>query len=388
VRLRRAGGRAHTDTEGKINRETSERTTEDRKLGPVELLADVKTGAFRLRDDRFRFAGQTIRQIVLAIVVLALGLDEARVNAQTAAEAEDPPLNTQDTLRHGVVLSEAQCSTLGTAIWLRVDGRGFCVRYWISTSGGVKDEALVYIHGDIGGFDRGRIFLAGNADLNSASRQQRNAELWSNVFGGPFISIGRVGAYGSSGEHLRQRRTLLEVHVIMAALDALKQRHGFKRFHIVGQSGGGHTVAAMLPMRSDVGCAVMTSGILSVKTNALDTGWPINSKIAASYDPIEFIDAIQVRPGQRMVVISDPDDRRASYHSQREFVDRVRANGLPILHVTAGASGAQAHELGWVGLRLAVDCANGIDDITLIRRYQTKVPPDLASSKEQTPERP
>jgi pimeloyl-ACP methyl ester carboxylesterase len=388
VRLRRTGSRAHTDAEGKINRETSERTTEDWKLGPVELLPQVKTGAFRLRDDRLRFAGQTIRPIVLAIVVLALGLDEARVNAQTTAEAEDLPLNTQDTLRHGVVLSEAQCSTLGTAIWLHVDGRGFCVRYWISTSGGIKNEALVYIHGDVGGLDRGKAYLAGDADLSTAGRQQRNAQRWSNISGGPFISIARVGAYGSSGEHLRQRRTLLEVQVIMAALDALRERHGFKRFHIVGQSGGGHTVAAMLQMRSDLGCAVMTSGILSVKTHALDLGWPVNAKIAASYDPIEFVDAIRSRPGQRMVVISDPDDRRAPYHSQREFVERVRVKGLSVLHVIAAASHGQAHELGAVGLRLAVDCANGIDDITLIRRYQTKVPPDLASSKEQTPERP
>jgi pimeloyl-ACP methyl ester carboxylesterase len=291
-------------------------------------------------------------------------------------------LNTEDTLRHGVVLSQAQCSAIDSELWVHVDGRGYCVRYWLSSSGGTKDEALVYIHGDIGGLDRGKVFLAGEASLSTAGRQGRNAQRWSELFGGPFVSLGRVGAYGSSGEHLRQRRTLLEVQVMNAALDALKERHGFKRFHVVGQSGGGHTVATMLEKRSDLGCAVMTSGIVSVKANALDLGWPINTKIKASYDPSDFIDAIQPRAGQRIVVISDPDDKRVPYRSQREFVERVRANGLPVLHVAAAAGDGRAHELGSVGLRLAADCANGMDDMALTRRYQTKVPPDLASAKE------
>lgn len=344
---------------------------------------------------------QAIRHVVLAIVLLVLGLDPAVVSAQTGArpsvfaaeprtspDAEDPPLNTLDTLSRGVVLSEAQCRALGMAIWVTVEARGFCVRYWISTAGGMTDEALVNIHGDIGGREPGRVYLADDADRRTAGGQQRNAERWSRIYGGPFISIGRAGAYGSSGDHLRERRTLLEVRVVMAALDALKERDGFKRFHIVGHSGGGHTVAAMLEMRSDLGCAVMTSGILSVKTNALDLDWPINAKIAASYDPIDFIDAIQSRPGQRMIVISDPDDSRVPYRSQREFVERVRVKGLPILHVKAAASDAQSHELMSEGLRLATDCAKGAGDTELIRRYQTKAPPNLASSKEQVRDRP
>jgi dienelactone hydrolase len=254
--------------------------------------------------------------------------------------------------------------------------------------GGMKDEALLYVHGDIGFRDRGTVYLADDPGLSTAGQQQRKTERWSRIYGGPVISIGRVGAYGSSGDHLRQRRTLLEVRVVMAALDALKERHGFTRFHTVGQSSGGHTVAAMLEMRSDLGCAVMTSGILSVKTNALDLGLPINAKIAASYDPIDFIDAIQSRPGQRMVVMSDPDDSRVPYHSQHEFVERVRAKGLSILHVTAAASGEQSHELASEGLRLATDCAKGIDDTALIKRYQTKPPPNSASSQEQAHDRP
>jgi len=338
---------------------------------------------------------------VLALALLVLVLSGAAANAQTrpptsvipvapqtVLRTQDPPLNTIDTLSHGVVLSEPRCHALPTALWLNVEGAEFCVRYWMSTAGGTKDEALVYIHADIGGRDGGRVFLADDTGLNTSGRQQRNAEHWSRLYGGPFISIGRVGAYGSSGDHLRQRRMLLEVRVMMAALDALKQRHGLKRFHLVGQSGGGHTVAALLQMRSDLGCAVMSSGILSVRTNAFDLGWPITAKIAESYDPINFIDAIASRPGQRMIVLSDADDSQVPYHSQQEFVERVRANRLPILHIAAAAGDAQSHELGSEGLRLATDCANGADDAALIARYQTKAPPNVAASKEQAHGRP
>jgi len=81
---------------------------------------------------------------------------------------------------------------------------------------------------------------------------------------GHTLPIGRLGAYGSSGDH-RKRRTLLEIRVVMAALDEVKARYGFKRFHLAGQSGGANTVAALVQMRDDIGCAVMAAGSISVK---------------------------------------------------------------------------------------------------------------------------
>jgi hypothetical protein len=49
---------------------------------------------------------------------------------------------------------------------------------------------------------------------------QRNAQVWSRIYGGPFVVIGRPGTFGSSGHHGRDRRSALEVKVVMAALDA------------------------------------------------------------------------------------------------------------------------------------------------------------------------
>ena len=112
-------------------------------------------------------------------------------------------------------------------------------------------------------------WLLSTATLAAGSTATRN--LWSRrdplamraykrlpITEGPYFLIARPGAFGSSGHHLKDRRTLLEIRVAVAALDALKRHYGFELFHLVGQSGGGHTVAGLAQLRGDIGCAVIT----------------------------------------------------------------------------------------------------------------------------------
>ena len=187
---------------------------------------------------------------------------------------------------------------------------------------------------------------------------QRRANQRSRVVEAPYIAIGRIGAYGSSGEH-RDRARPIEARVAAAALDALKERYGFKRFHAAGQSGGGHTVAALLQKRDDIGCAVMASAAISFRSAIRGVGRWSQAAIKERYDPIDFVGAMGERPGRRMIVLSDPDDRAVSFRSQKEFVDRVRARGLPILHITAAAGDEDFHGLEWEAVRVAGDCAQG-----------------------------
>jgi pimeloyl-ACP methyl ester carboxylesterase len=288
-------------------------------------------------------------------------------------DADDPPLNTPAVLTHGVVVSEAQCKDLRNAVWVRVDGAGYCVRYWMSTAGGSKDEAVVYIHGDLGDAK-----TPGQLNKYSAfmtdSRMQREVQRWSRLYGGPYIAIGRLGAFGSSGDH-RKRRSLLEIRVVLAALDELKVRHGLRRFHLAGQSGGAHTVAGLAQMRSDVGCAVMAAGVISVKARARDQGRKIEAGLKALYDPLDHVAAMQPQPGRRMIVLSDPDDQIVSFRSQREFAERARAKGLPILHVSADAGTESFHGLHNESQNMAIDCAKDMDDNALAGKYQNKAAP-------------
>jgi pimeloyl-ACP methyl ester carboxylesterase len=290
--------------------------------------------------------------------------------SETPPDADDPPLNAPGVLTRGVIVDESQCKTLRNAAWVRVDGTGYCVRYWISTAGGSKDEAVVFVHGDLGDPKTPGSLNRYSAHM-TAGRMQRDVQRWSRLYGGPYIAIGRLGALGSSGDH-RKRRSLLEIRVVMAALDELKVRHGLKRFHLAGQSGGAHTVAGLAQMRADVGCAVMAAGGISQKTRMRDSGRKIDAGIKALYDPIDHVAAMQHQPGRRMIVMSDPDDQVVSFHSQREFAERVRAKGLPILHVSADSGTENFHGLHNESQSMAIDCAKDVDDSALIAKYQNK----------------
>jgi pimeloyl-ACP methyl ester carboxylesterase len=294
---------------------------------------------------------------------------------QTPPDADEPRL--QKANMGDVSVSEAQCAAYSgqsTAVWVRAEGRGFCVRYWISTAGGKKDDALLYVHGDVGSYKGNRLELDPYAALATSADKQRQVHRWSRIYKGPYVYLTRMGAFGSSGDHSK-RKSRLEVQVAMAAVDAIKERHGLKRFHPIGQSGGGHTVAALAQMRSDFGCVVMTSGAMSSKTNIRDHGGRITPNVRALYDPIDHVGAMQHQAGRRMVVLSDPDDRYVSYRSQREFVDRVKTKGLPILHITAAAGDKDFHGLSGLGRQLAIDCAADMDDDAMVKKYQNKAAP-------------
>src|SRR5262249_55696811 len=198
----------------------------------------------------------------------------------------------------GVTVNESQCKTLRNAVWVRVDGTGYCVRYWISTAGGSKDEAVVFVHGDLGD-PKTPGSLNRYAAHMTAGRMQRDVQRWSRVYGGPYIAIGRLVAFGSSGEH-RKRRSLLEIRVVMAALDEMKVRHGLKRFHLAGQSGGAHTVAGLAQMRADVSCAVMAAGVISGKTRARGPGGKNDLGGQDLCDPCSYVAAIAGQPYPRV----------------------------------------------------------------------------------------
>jgi pimeloyl-ACP methyl ester carboxylesterase len=297
---------------------------------------------------------------------------------ETPPDADDPPLHAPNLLTRGVIVTESQCKSLRTAAWVRVDGTGYCVRYWVSTAGGSKDEVIVFVHGDIGDAKKPNALNQYSAVI-TAGRMQRDAHRLSRTYGGPYIAIGRLGAFGSSGDH-RKRRTLLEIRVVMAALDELRTRYGFKRFHLAGQSGGAHTVAGLVQMRDDISCAVMAAGGLSVKSRMRDRGIK-NAANFSGYDPIDFVGKMQDKVGRRLIVMSDPDDQIVSFRSQLEFVERVRAKAIPILQITADSGTKEFHGLHTESQRLVTDCAKGMGDEALVARYQTKPAPQRAEGE-------
>jgi hypothetical protein len=119
----------------------------------------------------------------------------------------------------------------------------------------------------------------------------------------------------------------------------------------------------------------MASGSLSHKTALRDRGIKDVAKFKANYDPIDHVAVMQHRPGRRMIVMSDPDDQFVSFRAQREFVERVKAKGLPILHISADSGQENFHGLHTEAQSLVVDCARSMDDDALVTKYQNKAAP-------------
>jgi hypothetical protein len=271
--------------------------------------------------------------------------------------AEATPLASDRDMVTGISVTEADCRAQNGRLWVKVENRGFCVRFWLSTFGGNKDEALVAFDGDIGGRIDGKLQLLEQARSITDESLQKKAWFGSAFFKGPYFLIARPGTFGSSGNHVKDRRTLLEIRIASATLDALKRHYRFKRFHLVGQSGGGHTVAGLVQSRSDIGCAAIASAPISLRSSQRDRGHPIFGK-DRFYDPIDHVNAMKQRPDLRLFVVSDRKDKLVSYRSQLEFVERVKAHNLPITHVTGTATDKDSHGLFAYGHQLADNCAH------------------------------
>ena len=96
----------------------------------------------------------TLMRIFTRTAVLSFGFAVA-----IGAAAEATPLASDRDMVTGVSVTEADCRAQSGRLWVRAENRGFCVRFWLSTAGGSKDEALVAFHGDIGGRIDGKLQL-------------------------------------------------------------------------------------------------------------------------------------------------------------------------------------------------------------------------------------
>ncbi len=248
----------------------------------------------------------TVARRSLAALVLAV--------AGFAAPAGADIIRAEDTLR-GITMTRAQCGAMEQAVWLNVYGQELCVRYYLSTAGGEGSRPVVFWNGDSNGpLDitqdnrSGKIIRRSWHDPSRAFDVDTGAfvamaDMFSKMTKTTAIYIGRIGVEGTSGNHM-SRKTLLELQLMNAALDAIKQRHGFEGFHLAGQSGGARLVFGLAAIRHDVGCAVAGSGQLGTEKAASQRGDP-----GQTYFEID-VPALAHNHAARQIMITDPDDQQ------------------------------------------------------------------------------
>lgn len=278
----------------------------------------------------------------------------------TAGARAEPPLLWNQPAIAG------NCPISAGAVWAEYGSGEDCIRYF---AGGNVDHARVAIIVLRGDRHRAARLAPEEIQGNTAREQQANADQMAEHLGVPVIIVARPGTYGSSGNHLRTRR-ISEFLALNAALDEIKERYGIERFVVYGHSGGATAGAALLTMgRSDVSCAVLTSGAFSLleRGRMFDErlGRPPIDRVNGAnyqdlYDPLDHVGGIVHDSRRRIFVIGNQNDRITPFAFQKAFADSVQQAGHHVELIDYPAMEPDFHNLrDFVGRTTALHCARG-----------------------------
>jgi pimeloyl-ACP methyl ester carboxylesterase len=293
-------------------------------------------------------------------LLFAAALAGALVTA-TGAGAEI--IKKEDMLR-GVTTTHAQCDATPQTLWLNVDGRDFCVRYFLSTAGGEGSRPVVFLDGD----QRVKLNIKTWSWLDTSEVKDFDtddlmgiADGFSKLAKTTAIFVARIGLGGTSGNHTA-RHTLLELHLVNASLDALKQRYGFEGFHLAGQSGGSKLSGALLGLRRDIACAALGSAPLGPPT-------PVKNSDPGRtfFDPMQNLSIAAKDHLQRPFVISDKTDKTVPVAQQTGFVDKMRAAGRKVPQFFVEATDDEHHGVLRYTELVAAGCVLGKSDEEIAR---------------------
>ena len=272
----------------------------------------------------------------------------------------------------GLKLSRDECARLTNAVWVDHQHGTECIRYYPSENIGGGKPTVFWMAGDRISGNR----VNGYND-NSVAAQIRAAQKNAKSNGLPWIMLARPGVYGSSGDH-GQRRRIKELFSVNAALDAIKKARNIQRIIVAGQSGGGGLVGGLLTLgRTDIDCAISTSGVLSVRQRiALTSKRPgvDSTGYSDSYDPYEHIDAIVKDQKRRIFIVGDPQDTNVPWTTQLEFAEALRKLGHNAMAVEGAAKGGEHHSLYHIGYKLPGWCAAGLSDAEIAANIASDAP--------------
>jgi hypothetical protein len=260
--------------------------------------------------------------------------------------------------RFGSFSSKEHCATVPNALWIHPEEEktGECIRYYAAgAKPGASRELVLFFSGDDLNRDRSLSSPENYARL-TPSRMQGDVERTGRSLGIPFIWVARPGVRGSSGDQLLKTR-FREMRLMNGAVSRLKHMYGVATFHAYGQSGGGAVLAALLNMRTDIGCAALASANLDVDQWLSEQSGDRRGGASDWYNPKTYINANTLRA--RIVILSDPRDKAVSFGSQRSYARALEKAGGRFVHVVAAGAGPRFHSLAGEGVRALRRCLNG-----------------------------
>jgi dienelactone hydrolase len=270
----------------------------------------------------------------------------------------------------GIKADRARCVNYPTAVWVTVEGRQDCVRYFYSDAGGSGPDAIVQFPGDLTRLgEDGKIKVVDGTRNLHAGTFDADADMYSRTFGGPVIIVARPGLFGSPRHETDIRYSKREVALVGAALDEIRMRHRIRTFHMAGQSGGGRLALNLASKRGDVGCAVSGSGDVALRLlvekyrekRPVPAAW--RDQIA---DPYEQVDALRGRKSLRLFLLADEKDIMVPIAVAEAYARRLADRKIPHTLIRTTAFGPKRHGLAEHATRAAIACALGGSDAEVV----------------------
>ena len=281
-------------------------------------------------------------------------------------------------MARGINMTPAQCASLPMTVWVTASGRAFCIRYYLSNAGGRSVTPLVFLQGD----RLGKLNLKTGEWAPSDKEKDidtddllKVADSMSKQAKTTAIYLGRVGVEGSSGDH-RIRHTVLELNVTHAALEAIKRRYRFEGFHFVGQSGGSKLVGGLLALRDDIGCAVIGAGRLNS-----GKAKPAQDPGMSYFNVADAIPTIIAKHSGRIILVTDPQDKKVPEKTQTSFVQMMRQAGGRVEQYLVEATDENRHGVLAYARLAASDCIRGASPQEIGRNVQALVQKRVADAR-------
>lgn len=257
-------------------------------------------------------------------------------------------------------LNRTQCLARANRVWAVTNDGVECLAFTASSNAQNATTVLIYLSGDI---PEGQ--LAGAAQEAERQGYQRRVDQWASQYGVPVVVIGRPGLMGSSGFHLLGGRRD-EGQVIDAAVDALKERLGFRRVALAGQSGGARIIAQLMTIgRRDIACAAMGAGAYDIPR--LRGGGTSSTNIFGDPGtrflvPMRSAGLIPPDQGRRSFVIGDPRDQVAPFSEQKAWAEKLGSFGHHVQVIEAEAKDPEFHGMSQKAIIAAALCMQDKSD--------------------------
>ncbi|MGV7217297.1 alpha/beta hydrolase family protein [Bradyrhizobium sp. UFLA05-112] len=276
------------------------------------------------------------------------------------------------TVINGMQITRPACEEMEhrqTAVWVRVENRSYCLRYYAAglALNGQNSLVAAWMPGDVMGGPRG---VAHQQGLGVASMVEQSMTL-SNRYAIPYIFLARPGTYGSAGKHYDVRHTPLEARLMEAQIDALKARYHIDRWVLGGHSGGGTLAAEFLARRNDIQCAILSSPAAAYRARLEKRGFVRRLKTEVFFDPYDSIRQIPNHPGPRIFLLADPRDTNIPFSTQELYFDELKRRGLDAWMVPLQkAPKPKYHSLVDFGETATGMCANGATTVSILEKLR------------------